>query len=235
MKKEIILLILFMGCLGQAPPSEIEEIHLSTGMGETFEFYENEIFLGTTTYTVEKKDVYQGIQAFFITEIVDLEAGGYSIYIDAEYIVDTTGKVLSYEFTARVNGEPQTMSARFGDTHVHETAQRTDKDLDKEIRIGEHTFTLDNNMIGQWDIMFRALQLSEESVIKINAFAAQPMTTFTVKGEVTDTVEISLNGQTYHCYKVDFSTPPYYMYVTPQGELLKLETKDGKLLIVRKE
>jgi hypothetical protein len=233
MKKTWIILVMIIGCMGQGPVSEFREITLSPGMGETFEFYQEDTFLGTSSYTVEKHDTYQGVEAYYITGIVDLSGDGYSIYITTSYVVDTSGKALYYEFTADLNGETHTMSAEFGETHVHEVAQRPDKSYDKEIRIGEHTFTLDNNMIDQWDIFFRALQLIEGNTLEANAFAAQPMTTFTVKGTVLEKVLITVEGEEYQCYKLDLSTPPYFMYVTPQGELLKMETKDGKLIIVR--
>jgi len=235
MKKRWIVLIFLIGCLGQTPSSEFKEISLSPGMGETFEFYQEGVLLGTSVYTVEKKDAYEGIEAFFIHEKVNVQGSGYTISIDASYIVDATGSALYYEFSAIINGETQTMEAVFGETHVHEVAHRPDKDFDKEIRIGEHTFTLDNNMIGQWDIIFSALHFSEGSTIEANAFAAQPMITFTIKGAVLEEVQLPLGEEIYTCYKMDFSTPPYYMYVTAQGQLLKLETKDGKLIIVRKQ
>jgi hypothetical protein len=233
MKKAWIVLVVLMGCMGQGPVSEFKEITLSPGSGETFEFYQEGVFLGTSSYTVEKKDTYQGVEAYYISGMVDLSAEGYSLHFTTSYVVNMMGKALYYEFTADLNGEIHTMSAEFGETHVHEVAQRPDEDYDKEIRIGEHTFTLDNNMIGQWDIFFRALQLVEGDTLEANAFAAQPMTTFTVKGSVLEKLYITVKGQEYQCYKLDLSTPPYYMYVTPEGELLKMETKDGTLIIVR--
>ncbi|MBU7031771.1 MAG: hypothetical protein HXS53_04510 [Theionarchaea archaeon] len=235
MKKRWIILVFLIGCLGQTPSLEFRELSLTPGTGETYEFYQEGVLLGTSSYTVEKKDTYEGVDAFFIHEKVDLQGSGYTISIDASYIVDTTGLALYYEFSATVNGETQTMEAEFGETHVHEVAHRPDKDFDKEIRIGEHTFTLDNNMIGQWDIIFSALHFTEGDTIVANAYAAQPMTTFTIKGTVLEEVQLSVGEKVYTCYKMDFSTPPYYMYVTAQGQLLKLETKDGKLIIILKQ
>lgn len=234
MKKCILLVILLAGCMGQTPPTETKQLNLEAGTGSTFEFYEKGTFLGTATYTVEKKDVYNGIEAYYVHEIVDLTVAGLKIYIDAHYVVDMQGRALYYEFEAKANDETQTMKAEFLGDHVHEVASRPGQDFDKEIKIGENTFTLDNNFIGQWDIMFRSLKLQLGEDLVINGYAAQPMTAFTAKAKITEKVSLEISGTSYECFKVDFSLPSQYAYVTENGELLKVETKDGSLVIVRK-
>jgi hypothetical protein len=236
MKKRYILLVIFLaGCMQQAPPTELRQLDISPGTKGTFEFYENGVFLGTVSYIVEKKDIYNGEEAYFIHEVVDLQGSGLKMYIDASYVVDLYGRALYYEFEAQVNDETQTMKAEFLGDHVHEIASRPGKDFDKTVKIGENTFTLDNNMIGQWDMMFRFLKLELGANVVANGFAAQPISAFTVTGKITEMVSLEISQHTYDCFKMDFSTPPYYMYVTDDGILLKMETKDGTLVIVRKE
>lgn len=235
MKKCVLIVVILAGCMQQAPPTELNQLDISLGMGAIFEFYEKGVFLGTTTYVVEKKDVYNGEEAYFISEIVDLGGNGLKIYIDALYVVDSYGRALYYEFEAQVNGEVQTMRAEFTDSHVHEVASRPGKEIDKTVKIGENTFTLDNNMIGQWDIMFMSLKLELNGNVVANGFAAQPTTAFTVKGKITEKVSLEVSGKIYECFKIDFSVPPYYMFVTEEGKVVKMETKDGTLVIVRKE
>jgi hypothetical protein len=235
MKKWVILLIFIMGCIGQAPLTELKHLDITPGMGSTFEFYDKGSYVGETTYTVEKKDIYNGKEAYYIREVLDLEGGGLKIHIDASYVVDLYGRSLYYEFEAEVNDEVQTVKAEFLEDHVHEIASKPEQEFDKEVKIGENTFTLDNNMIGQWEVMFRSLHLMLGGDIVVNGYAAQPMSAFTITGKIIDEVPMEASGMVYECFKIDLSFPQYYMYVTEDGVVVKMETKDGSLVIVRRE
>ncbi len=232
-----IMVLCFLSlCMGQVAPSQLKGIDLEVGVTRTFEFYENDTYIGYNQYTVTKKEAYNEKVAYFIESEVDLNSNSYSVHIEASYIVDTQGLCLHYEFECIVNGETQTMNADFTETSVHITASVPGKTYDEVIELIQNTFSLDNNMICQWDIMLSAVVLERGENFAAYAFAAQPMKRTSVTASVSEgTVAIQVAGKTWECLKLEFSTPAgYTVYVTEDGQLVKMENESG-LVIVLKE
>lgn len=232
----IMIICLFSLCLGQTSTTAVKPSTLEAGQTHTYEFYENGTLIGYNQYTVTKREFYNETEAYFIDAVTDLKTDLVTLNIKASYIVDLSGRCLHYEFEATVNGELQTMKADFVPGSVHITASKPGKTYDETIRIGSDTFTLDNNMIDQWDVMFSAVTLEKGSTLLINMVAAQPMKAAAVKATISqNTVSIEAAQKTWECLKLEFSSPAHYiMYVTPDGHLVKMENDTG-LVIVLKE
>ncbi len=231
----ILTLCLLSLCMGQVAPSELKPINLEEGLTHTFEFYENESYIGYCQYTVTKIDVYNEKTAYFIESVVDLDTSEYSIHVDASYIVDTLGICLHYEFEYTLNGEKQTMNADFTLNSVHITAETPDSLYDKTIELPQNTLSLDNNMICQWDIMVSAINLQEGEAFAVSTFAAQPMKASFVRAAVSETTaSIKIDETIWECFKVEFSTPRgYTAYVTRDGQLVKLENESGFVITLK--
>ncbi len=232
----IMIICLFSLCLGQTTTTALKPSTLEVGATHTFDFFDNGTLIGYNQYTVTKKEFYNETEAYFIDAATDLKTDLVALHIKASYVVDLSGRCLHYEFEATVNGELQTMKADFIPGSVHITASKPGKTYDETIRVGNDTFTLDNNMIDQWDIMFSAVTLEKGGTLLINMVAAQPMKAAAVKATISqNTVSIEAAQKTWECLKLEFSSPAnYIMYVTPDGHLVKMENGTG-LVIVLKE
>lgn len=202
---------------------------MEVGTTRTFEFYEHDTYIGYCQYTVTKLDVYNDQPAYFIDSVVDLDSSSYSIDIDATYVVDSRGVCLHYEFEATFNDESQTMNADLTESTVHITGKTPGKTYDETITLSPNTLSMDNNLIGQWDIAFSAVALEKGQVFAVNAFAAQPMKTVMVRASISDiTVPIQTAGKTWECLVLEFSEPMgYTAYVTEEGQLVKMENESG--------
>ena len=234
--KSIMVLCLFSLCLGQTTVSELKPLNLEVGTTHTFEFYDAGEYVGYNQYTITKKEVYNDVEAYFIDSVVDLNTNSLTLYMDASYIVNTQGVCLHYEFEATLNDETHTMTADFIADSVHITGSRPGKAYDQDVSIMGNTFSLDNNMICQWDIMFSGAVLEAGGSLGANVFAAQPMKATIIRGSIGgELVTVEAAGQHWPCFKVEFSVPDGYIaYVTNDGQLVKLETSDG-LVITLKE
>lgn len=233
----IMTLCLFSLCIGQPTFSPLKEsMALEVGTTHTFEFYENGEYVGYNQYTITKREVYNEKDAYFIESVVDITSDSLTLHMDASYIVTIQGVCLHYEFEATVDGESHTMKADFAEGSVHVTATRPGKEYDKTMEVAQNTFSLDNNMIDQWDIMFSAVTLESGGSIGIYTFAAQPMKTTMVAASISEVkVSVQAAGQTWQCFKLEFSAPDgYVMYVTEGGQLVKIESPSG-LTITLKE
>jgi len=225
----IMTLCLFSLCIGQTSTSELTGVAMEVGTTKTFEFYEHDTYIGYCQYTVTKLDVYNDQPAYFIDSVVDLDSSSYSINIDATYVVDSRGVCLHYEFEATFNDESQTMNADLTESTVHITGKTPGKTYDETITLSPNTLSMDNNLIGQWDIAFSAVALEKGQVFAVNAFAAQPMKTVMVRASISDiTVPIQTAGKTWECLVLEFSEPMgYTAYVTEEGQLVKMENESG--------
>ncbi|MGD2249418.1 MAG: hypothetical protein PVF58_13500 [Candidatus Methanofastidiosia archaeon] len=225
-------LVFFSLCMGQTPTSELKPLVLQVGASHTFEIYDNGDYVGYNQYTVTDRSLYNEVEAYFITSKTEINNGSTNVLIDASYIVDTYGRSLHYEFQATINGESHVMNADKTEKGIHITGSRPQNSYDKIISAPDDTLWLDNNMIGQWDIMFSAITLEEGGSFTVSALAAQPMSQGVVRASIEEgMVSVEVADTTWECYKVIFSLPEgYTAYVTTDGQLLKLE--DGKGVVV---
>ena len=220
-------------CIGQAGTSvsDVKPLIMDTGTQHTFSFYDNDVHIGDCQYTVVKREVYNGVEAYFIESTVEL-TGPVTVVIDAAYMVDTNGRCLHYEVEGSINNEPMRINADFTENAVHITGSKGDVDYDKTIELAQNTFSADNNMIGQWDIMFSSVVLG--GTFAANIFAAQPIETGYIRASIADIiVPVQAAGETWECYKLEFSSPAgYTAYVTANGQLVKMETGSGLVVIL---
>ncbi len=231
----VLVLCLFSSCLGQTSTSELKPLVLQVGTSHTFEFFENGIYIGYNQYTVVKKEMYNEIEAYFVDSVVDLNSSSITLHMDASYILDTSGSILHYEFDAVIDGENYIMTAEVEEGSFHIVGSQPGKEYDKTIRLAKNTFSLDNNMICQWDLMFSSVVLKRGESFAALAVAVQPMKTTMVRASVSgETVSVQAAGKTWECLRLEFSVPKgYIMYVTEDGQLVRME--NGGLVITLKE
>ncbi len=221
----VIVVILFSGCTSEEEQTEPKTLDLEIGETHTYEFFMDGNKMGHNTYKVVEKEegTYKIESEVKITTPIQME-------LDATYTVTEKCNPLHYEFVAYVNSEKQTVSCEFTKGRVHEVATKGDNKFEKDITLEPNTYLLDNNMIGQWALMFRIIELEANMSKSISMFAAQPMKALKITMEVEGTEE--LKG--YNCDVVNFPELGYVMYVS-DGTLLQMETKDKSLVIALKE
>ena len=226
MRKILVLLVIsivFSGCISEEKETKTKELDLEIGEEYTYEFYSNGSYIGYNKYKVVGKEG----ENYLIESEVNLEKLG--LKMNAKYTITKECMPVHYEFVAYVNNEKQTVSCEFTEGNVHEVATKGDQKFERDIKLEEGTYLLDNNMIGQWALMFKTMELKTGDSYVIPMFAAQPMKALKIEMKVGEIEKI----EGYDCYKLDFIELGYYIYVS-DGELIKMETKDKTLIIVLK-
>ena len=226
MRKILVLLVIsivFSGCISEEKETKTKELDLEIGEEYTYEFYSNGSYIGYNKYKVVGKEG----ENYLIESEVNLEKLG--LKMNAKYTITKECMPVRYEFVAYVNNEKQTVSCEFTEGNVHEVATKGDQKFERDIKLEEGTYLIDNNMIGQWALMFKTMELKTGDSYVIPMFAAQPMKALKIEMKVGEIEKI----EGYDCYKLDFIELGYYIYVS-DGELIKMETKDKTLIIVLK-
>jgi len=218
-----VVSIVLSGCISQKEETKKKELDLEIGEETTYEFYSNGNYIGYDRYKVTGKEG----ENYLIESEVNLEKLG--LKMDAKYTITKECIPIHYEFVAYVNNEKQTVSCDFKKGSVHEVATKGDQKFEKDIKLEEGTYLLDNNMIGQWTLMLRMMELKTGDSHVIPMFAAQPMKALKIEMNVGEIEKV--DG--YDCYKLDFPELEYFMYIS-EGKLIKMETEDKTLVITLK-
>ncbi|MBU7013296.1 MAG: hypothetical protein HXS52_09005 [Theionarchaea archaeon] len=231
----IVALCFLSMCMGQTPQYNVQPLSLEVGTGHTFEFFSDGVYIGYNSYSVVKQELYNGIDAYFIESVTDIESNEVTLHIEAMYIVDTSDRCLHYEFEGTIDGELHTVKADFSEESVYVVASRPDSAYDKTIELPVNTLCVDNNMIGQWDLMFSAVLIVPDGTFAANVFAPQPMERVAVRASVAEIPSLmEAAGKSWSCYTLTFSAPEGYVaYVTKEGQLIKLETPSGLVILLK--
>ena len=228
MRKILVLLVIsivFSGCISEEEETKTKELDLEIGEEYTYEFYSNGSYIGYNKYKVVGKEG----ENYLIESEVNISQANIDLKIDAKYTITKECMPVHYEFVAYVNNEKQTVSCEFTERNVHEAATKGDQKFEKDIKLEEGTYLLDNNMIGQWALMFKTMELKTGDSYVIPMFVAQPMKALKIEMKVGEIEKI----EEHDCYKLDFPEMKYFMYIS-EGELIKMETKDKTLVIILK-
>jgi hypothetical protein len=230
-----VALCFFSLCLGQTVIYDLNQLDLETNTTHTFEFHDSGVYIGYSSYTITKRELYNETDAYFIESTLDLKSDLAVIHIDASYIIDTFGRSLHYEFEATVNGESHIVTADFTADSVHIVASRPGEEYDKTITLAENTQLLDNNMMGQWDLAFSTAILEEGGTYGANVFAAQSMRKGSIKASIAEElVSVQAAGKTWQCFRLEFSSPlGYIAYVAEDGQLIKMENESGIVVTLK--
>lgn len=220
----LVISIVLSGCISQKEETKKKELDIKIGEENTYEFYSNGNYLGYNRYRVIGKDG----ENYMIESEVNLEKLG--LKINAKYTVTRECMPVHYEFVAYVKNEKQTVSCDFKEGGVHEVATKGSQRFEKDIKLEEGTYLLDNNMIGQWALMLKMMGMKTGDTYVIPMFVPQPMKALKIEMKVEGIEKV--NG--YDCYKLDLPELKYFLYVS-NGKLIKMETKDKTLVITLKE
>ena len=227
MRKILVFFVIFVvlsGCISQKEETKKKELDLKIGEEHTYEFYSDGTYIGYNRYRVTGKEG----ENYLIESEVNLEKLG--LKMNAKYTITKECMPVHYEFVAYVNNGKQTVSCEFKKGSVHEVATKGEQRFEKDIKLEEGTYLIDNNMIGQMALMLRTMELKIGDSYVIPMFAAQPMKALKIEMKVEGIEKV--DG--YECYKLDFPELRYYIYVS-DGKLIKMETKDKTLVIILKE
>lgn len=146
MRKILVLLVIsivFSGRITEEKETKTKELDLEIGEEYTYEFYSNGSYIGYNKYKVTGKEG----ENYLIESEVNLEKLG--LKMNAKYTITKECMPVHYEFVAYVNNEKQTVSCEFTEGNVHEVATKGDQKFERDIKLEEGTYLLDNNMIGQ--------------------------------------------------------------------------------------
>ncbi len=186
--------------------------------------------IGYSEYRVTGKTLYKGQEAWHMSESADLSAEGLDLDITGSLYMTERAEPLYYETGMTLNNETALLKLEFSPGNIRETIEIGNESQELNIKPLKNTFLVSNNMIGQWALVFRALELEEGKTYTVNTFnpniAGSIIGTMTVTGRE----RITLRGDVYEALVIMGDGSSRY-YVTPGGLLLKIESPGLEIVL----
>jgi transglutaminase-like putative cysteine protease len=213
----------------EEPEVVIEEKEALLNVGEyyTYRFVIDDTEFGYTDYRITKKELYEGVEAFYVELSLDLDlkkvGGPVNLALDAVLYVAGDVMPLDYHVDALVDSEEQTIDCTFRDGKVQYVAVAGGETVEQEITLEDRTYLMQSNVIGLWALVYRSLQLEEGQTYKVPVFFAENYSKFMVNIEVVRTETIVVGGKSYEVFVCDVPLFREIDYVTRDGLLVKID------------
>lgn len=224
----ICLIGLLVAGLGVSEPARGRVLELE-GLRGRYEFIANGENIGYSEYQVTGT-TYRGQEAWHMSESTNLSAEGMELGITGSFYMTERAEPLYYETGMTLNQEASLVRVEFSPENIRETVEMGNESQELDIRPLKSTFLVSNNMIGQWALVFRSLELEEGKTYTVNIF--NPNTARSIVGTmaVAGRESVTVQGMEYEALVIAGQGSSRY-YVTPDGLLLKIESPGLKIVL----
>lgn len=202
-------------------------------MGGKYKFFRNDTLVGYSRFQIVNKTKYDNIPAYHVKENAELEIEGQKLRINGDLYITSYVKPLYYYSEIEMNNETTKYECKFYENKVHEKIITLNGIEEKDIELGNETFLLTNNMIGEWALVFMLLDLDLNKSYDLYVFNPSLEKSFIFPVKVESEKVIELNSKDYDCYVISgvFGTTENTMYVTKNGLLLKVENPELEIIL----
>ena len=231
----ICLSLIFISSLKAVTEKSLFERRLLTlqEMGGKYKFFRNDTLVGYSRFQIVNKTKYDNIPAYHVKENAELEIEGQKLRINGDLYITSYVKPLYYYSEIEMNNETTKYECKFYENKVHEKIITLNGIEEKDIELGNETFLLTNNMIGEWALVFMLLDLDLNKSYDLYVFNPSLEKSFIFPVKVESEKVIELNSKDYDCYVISgvFGTTENTMYVTKNGLLLKVENPELEIIL----
>jgi uncharacterized membrane protein YhfC len=187
-----------------------------------YDFLLNGSMLGHSEFGYKGKAIYKGLDAYVISEAVNISSPDYDMSVHGILYVTLDARPLFFNMTIRKNGDMKRVVCEFDDGAV--TEKITEGNATREVRIdaSPDSFVIANNMISHWALLFRAAKLEPQNTYIVRIFSPNIGMEIVRSLEISDVQRVKINGHEYEAYVFREETGNLN-YVTPDGVLLRIE------------
>ncbi len=215
--------------LGVSEPEAGKAIELE-GLGGKYDFIANGEYIGYYDYQITGKTGYKGQDAWHMSESASISAEGMNLDITGSLYITEKAEPLYYETSITLNNETTLVKVEFSSENIKEIIEKDNISQELDINPLKNTYLITNNMIGQWALMFKSLELEEGKTYTVNMF--NPNTAMSIVGtlSITGKESITVQGREYQAFSIT-GQGNSKNYVTPDGLLLKIESPGLEIVL----
>ncbi len=201
-----------------------------SGLEGEYDFIVNGSIIGHSELEYTGVMDYNGGTAFVTEEVTNLSSADYEMYIEGTLYTTVDARPLFYNTTIHKNGESKNMLCIFSGGTVIQTVTQNNATETRQVAAHPDSFLIANNMISQWVLLFRAARLEPKNTYVAHLYSPDVEMDILRSFEVSDVRDVKIKGRNYEAYVFRENTGNLN-YVTPQGELLKIENSILEVVI----
>ncbi len=215
--------------LGMSAPEEGKVIELE-GLEGKYDFIANGEYIGYYDYQITGKTSYNGQEAYHMSESASISTEGLDLQIEGSLYITERAKPLYYETTLILNNETTLLKLEFSPENIREIIEKDNASQELNIQPNKNTYLMTNNMIGQWALIFKSLELEEGKTYTVNMFNPNTASSIVDTMTVTGKESITVQGREYQVLVIT-GQGRSKNYVTPDGLLLKIESPGLEIVL----
>ncbi len=209
---------------GTLPPQTV-------GVERTYDYYKEDVRVGSYVFTVESKGLYAGETAYFTRSKTSVMYEDRPVEIETVYIFGDGLEPLEYCLNASLGDDEQQITCLFDGWSVNASLVWGEINVVEPIELPENTVLIDYFMLGHWELLFKAFRPVPGRRFIVNAYMPQmllykPLEIYTDRR--AEAVEIG--GVEYECMVVRAPDLNLYFYIH-DGEIIKLEDTEQFIVI----
>jgi hypothetical protein len=206
---------------------------LEVGVTYTYRYMKDDQQVGSYEYAVEKMEVVQGTVTYSVRSRTNISFQGKGFYLESLLRVSEASSPLSYSLNGTVAGDETQISCIFQGLKVTEIARLNNETSEMEIDLQPNTLLADNNMPGQWELVFRSFSHEQGKRYKVNVFSPQAGVVIPMELNFDSNLQtVTIDGKSYNCIQVRETNNDLYFYLY-QGALIKYVNNPQGVALIR--
>jgi len=206
---------------------------LAVGVEHGYDFFKDGELVGSYVFWVERIAPYKGQTAYFTRSTTSVAYHETVIELETVYIFNENLNPLKYRLNATLSDDRQSIICLFEGWTVNTSLKMEEGGMEKVLEFPVNTVLVDNNMLGQWELLFKSFDLIPGKRVRVNIFIPQALDMRSMdlvvdRGKKT----LKLNDIAFECQVVRAPDLNLFFYIH-EGDLLKLEESVQNISISR--
>ena len=204
---------------------------LSLGVRHEYDYYKDDIRVGSYVWWVESKGTRDGETAYVARSRTSVEYEGKPVELVSVYVFNEMLAPLEYRLNVSLEGEEQFIECVFDGWSVNASLSMEGHHVEEPLTLEEDTVLVDYFMLGHWDLFFKAFPVPSGRRVTFNAYipqvlAAKDLELIADKAPKTTTID----GEEYECAVVRAPKIDLWFYFY-EGDLIKLEDTEQNIVL----
>lgn len=204
---------------------------LAIGVERTYDYYKEDVRVGSYMFRVESRGLYAGEMAYFTSSRTSVTYEEKSIEIETVYVFGEGLEPLEYRLNASLGDEEQQITCLFDNWSVDATLVWADGRVEEPLELPEDSVLIDHFMLGHWELLFNAFRPVPGRRFTVNAYMPQmlqyrPLEIYAEKKMST----VEIGGVEYDCSVLRAPELNLFFYIH-EGEIIKLEDTEQFIVI----
>ncbi|UCH57100.1 MAG: hypothetical protein JSV18_07135, partial [Candidatus Bathyarchaeota archaeon] len=131
---------------------------LAIGVERTYDYYKEDVRVGSYVFRVESKGLYAGETAYFTSSRTSVTYEDKPVEIETVYIFSEELEPLEYRLNASLGDDKQRIACLFEGWSVDASLVWGETRVEEPLELPEGSVLIDYFMLGHWELLFKSFE-----------------------------------------------------------------------------